>query len=113
MRINESRNYIEITDDKSDYDTKYRLKNAYPNSEYDEFDFLVLDYEITVYNLKGEHVNQLRYNLSDFEDVNPGKAEYTAIVEKIGDFIDSINIDFYSINTRILLKKSLDHPIDL
>lgn len=113
MHIKESRNYIEIIDDEADYDTKHRLNNTYPNSEHLEFDFLVLDYVVKVHNLDGEFEKNLRYDLSDFEDVDPGEQEYEAIVNKIGNFIDSINIDFYDVTVNILLKKSLDNPIEL
>lgn len=113
MHIKESRNYIEIIDDEADYDTKHRLNNAYPNSEHSEFDFLVLDYVVKVYNLDGEIENDLRHDLSDLEDIDPGEPEYNAIVNKIGKFIDSINSDFYDITVNILLKKSLDNPIEL
>ena len=113
MHIKESRNYIEITDDDADYDTKHRLNNVYPNSEHLEFDFLVLDYEVISYDLDGNLENELRYTISDFEDVDSGEQEYKAIVEKIGEFIDSLNTDFCDITLSILLKKSLNNPIEL
>lgn len=112
ITINESQNYIQIYEDDATNDTKHALNSIYPNSEHCEFNYMLIDYEIKVYDLENNIINQKRYDPATFEEYS-GEEEYNLTIKKIGEFIHN-NIDLnIRIAVKILLKKSLENPIKL
>lgn len=113
LDITETENYIKIIEDDAEIDSiKFKLSNAYPNSEHSEFDFMVIDFDITTYDENSDVVDYYSYNISEFEEYDC-EEEFHAIVDKIYKFIKTNPFKNSTIKVRMLLKKSLDKPITL
>lgn len=112
ITIKESENYIQIYEDNATNDTKHILNNIHPNSEHMEFDYMLLDYEIKAYDLENNKTITERYDPATFEDAD-GKKEYNLTIKKIGEYIKDNIMYADKITVKILLKKSLENPIEL
>ena len=112
ITINESKNYIQIYEDNATNDTKHILNNIYPNSEHCEFDYMLLDYEIKAYDLENNKIITERYDPETFEDAT-GEEEYNLAIKKIDKFIKDNIMYIDKVTVKILLKKSLENPIEL
>lgn len=112
ITINESENYIQIYEDNATNDTKHILNNIHPNSEHMECDYMLLDYEIKAFDSENNKTITERYNPTTFED-SAGEEEYNLTIKKIGEFIKNNIMYTDKITVKILLKKSLENPINL